>query len=65
MPYASTIQKTTGSWDSVFLIAAGANILAAVLAIAVLKPWRSRVVAGSSASPSSQVSGTPLPAPAE
>jgi len=45
IPYASSIQKTTGSWDGVFLIAAGANILAAILAIAVLKPWRQKVVA--------------------
>jgi OFA family oxalate/formate antiporter-like MFS transporter len=48
VPYASTIQKTTGSWDLVFIIAAGANILAAVLAIAVLKPWRARVIDRSS-----------------
>ena len=48
VPYASTIQKTTGSWDMVFIIAAGANILAAVLAIAVLKPWRARVIGRSS-----------------
>jgi MFS transporter, OFA family, oxalate/formate antiporter len=46
VPYASSIQKSTGSWDLVFIIAAGANILAAVLAIAVLKPWRARVIAG-------------------
>jgi hypothetical protein len=26
------------------MIAAGANVLAAVLALAVLKPWRARVV---------------------
>jgi MFS transporter, OFA family, oxalate/formate antiporter len=45
VPYASSIQKTTGSWDLVFLIAAGANILAAVLAIAALKPWRRKMVA--------------------
>jgi OFA family oxalate/formate antiporter-like MFS transporter len=45
VPYASSIQKTTGSWDLVFIIAAGANILAAVLAIVALKPWRRRVVA--------------------
>jgi hypothetical protein len=32
----------------VFIIAAGANILAAVLAIAVLKPWRARVIDRSS-----------------
>jgi MFS transporter, OFA family, oxalate/formate antiporter len=35
VPYASTIQKTTGSWDMVFIVAAGANIAAALLAIAV------------------------------
>jgi OFA family oxalate/formate antiporter-like MFS transporter len=46
VPYASSIQKSTGSWDMVFIIAAGANILAAVLAIGVLKPWRHRVIAG-------------------
>jgi OFA family oxalate/formate antiporter-like MFS transporter len=45
VPYASSIQKTTGSWDLVFIIAAGANILAALLAVLVLKPWRRRVVA--------------------
>lgn len=45
VPYASSIQKTTGSWDMVFLIAAGANILAALLAVAALKPWRHKVIA--------------------
>lgn len=44
VPYASAIQKTTGSWDMVFLVAAGCNILAAVLALVVLKPWRRIVV---------------------
>jgi OFA family oxalate/formate antiporter-like MFS transporter len=47
IPYANTIQKSTGSWDMVFIIAAAANILAAVLAIAVLKPWRRKVIAAS------------------
>src|SRR4030081_2792323 len=36
VPFTNQIQKVTGSWDIVFLIAAGANILAAVLALAVL-----------------------------
>lgn len=44
VPYTNAIQKATGSWDTVFLIAAAANLLAAVLAIAVLKPWRRRVI---------------------
>jgi MFS transporter, OFA family, oxalate/formate antiporter len=34
----------------VFMIAAGANILASLLAIAVLKPWRKTVVANAQAS---------------
>ena len=46
VPYASSIQKSTGNWDMVFLLAAGANILAAVLAVAVLKPWRHKAIAG-------------------
>jgi len=49
VPYSNSIQKTTGSWDLVFLIAAGANILAALLAIAALKPWRRRVLASANA----------------
>ncbi|PZQ17183.1 MAG: oxalate/formate MFS antiporter [Ancylobacter novellus] len=49
VPFASTLQTATGSWDSVFLIAAGANILASFLAIAVLKPWRRSVVANATA----------------
>ena len=44
VPYGNSMQKALGTWDVVFIIAAGANILAAVLAIAVLKPWRARVI---------------------
>jgi OFA family oxalate/formate antiporter-like MFS transporter len=44
VPYASSLQKASGNWDSVFLMAAGANIVAALLAMAVLKPWRQRVL---------------------
>jgi OFA family oxalate/formate antiporter-like MFS transporter len=45
VPYTNQIQKMTGSWDTVFIIAAAANILAAVLAIAVLKLWRVKMIA--------------------
>ncbi|RYY17143.1 MAG: oxalate/formate MFS antiporter, partial [Alphaproteobacteria bacterium] len=45
VPAANYLQQSSGSWDGVFLLAAGANILASILAIAVLKPWRKRVVA--------------------
>ena len=44
VPLANYVQQTSGRWDDVFIIAAGANILASLLAIAVLKPWRRAVV---------------------
>ena len=50
-PFTNRVQEATGSWDTVFLVAAGANILAAVLALFVLKPWRARVVRRSSEGP--------------
>src|ERR1700736_3517215 len=50
VPVANYMQQSSGSWDRVFLIAAGANILASLLAIAVLKPWRRMVVAKAQAS---------------
>ena len=47
VPVANYMQQSSGTWDNVFIVAAGANILASVLAIAVLKPWRKNVVAKS------------------
>jgi OFA family oxalate/formate antiporter-like MFS transporter len=44
-PYSNMLQQTTKSWDLVFIIAAGANILAALLALFVLKPWRAKIIA--------------------
>ena len=44
VPFANTLQEQTGSWDLVLIIAAGANIGASILAIAVLKPWRAGVM---------------------
>ncbi len=41
VPVAATIAKSSG-WDSVFMIAMGFNLLAAVLALVVLKPLRAR-----------------------
>jgi len=52
VPYSNQLQQVTGSWDAVFIIAAAANILAAVLALTVLKPWRARVIAGQAAATS-------------
>ncbi len=48
VPFASVLHHSTGSWDGVFLIAAGANIAAALLAVALLKRWRRSVVQRSS-----------------
>jgi OFA family oxalate/formate antiporter-like MFS transporter len=39
VPLANYLQEANGNWRLVFLIAAGANILASLLAIIVLKPW--------------------------
>jgi len=47
VPVANYMQQSSGTWDTVFIVAAGANILASLLAIAVLKPWRKTVVAKS------------------
>jgi OFA family oxalate/formate antiporter-like MFS transporter len=44
VPAANYLQQSSGNWDGVFMIAAIANIGASLLAIAVLKPWRRRVV---------------------
>jgi len=48
-PFTNRVQEMTGSWDNVLLVAAAANILAALLALAVLKSWRARVIARSQA----------------
>ena len=40
VPYGNELSKMTGSWHAVFVIAAAANIVAAILAILVLKPMR-------------------------
>jgi OFA family oxalate/formate antiporter-like MFS transporter len=49
VPIGNYMQQSFNSWDQVFLIAAAANILCSLLAIAVLKPWRRRVVAQATA----------------
>ena len=42
VPFANVPQGATGSWGVVFLIAAGADLLVAFLAVAVLRPMRAR-----------------------
>jgi OFA family oxalate/formate antiporter-like MFS transporter len=43
VPLSSYVVETTGGWREVFLIAAGMNALAALMAIALLKPMRARM----------------------
>jgi OFA family oxalate/formate antiporter-like MFS transporter len=45
VPLANVLTAWTGSWTAVFVVASLLNILAAVLAIGVLKPMRIRMVA--------------------
>ncbi|MCE4224575.1 oxalate/formate MFS antiporter [Methylobacterium sp. C25] len=40
VPFTSVLTTMTGSWHAVFLAAAGLNILAAIMALFVLKPMR-------------------------
>jgi OFA family oxalate/formate antiporter-like MFS transporter len=40
VPLANVLQVATGSWKVVFLVAAVLNIVAAVMALVVLKPMR-------------------------
>src|SRR5215475_2007383 len=45
VPLANVLTSATGSWHAVFYVAAILNIIAAVMALAVLKPMRIRTVA--------------------
>jgi OFA family oxalate/formate antiporter-like MFS transporter len=40
VPYANVLSSKTGSWHLVFMLAAGLNLIAAAMAILVLKPMR-------------------------
>ena len=40
MPYANVLTQWTGSWHAVFITASILNVIAAVLALFVLKPMR-------------------------
>jgi OFA family oxalate/formate antiporter-like MFS transporter len=43
VPFTSVITAATGNWHAVFYIAAGLNALAAIMALAVLKPMRTKM----------------------
>jgi OFA family oxalate/formate antiporter-like MFS transporter len=40
IPFSEPLVEATGSWQAVFGIAVGMNVVAAILAIAVLRPMR-------------------------
>jgi OFA family oxalate/formate antiporter-like MFS transporter len=45
VPLANVLTTATGSWHAVFIVAAALNLIAAVMALAVLKPMRVRFMA--------------------
>ncbi len=45
VPFSSLLTQATGNWHAVFIVAAILNIVAAVMALAVLKPMRMRLMA--------------------
>jgi OFA family oxalate/formate antiporter-like MFS transporter len=45
VPLANVLTNATGSWHAVFYVAAVLNIVAAVMALAMLKPMRKLVMA--------------------
>ena len=57
VPYANVLSAKTGSWHLVFMLAAGLNLVAAAMAILVLKPMR-----GSYTSRAEMASPAPKPA---
>ncbi len=45
VPLSSVLTAWTGDWHAVFVVAAALNVIAAVMALAVLKPMRIRTMA--------------------
>jgi OFA family oxalate/formate antiporter-like MFS transporter len=45
VPLANVLTVATGSWTAVFVVASALNIIAAVMALAVLRPMRIRAMA--------------------
>ena len=62
VPLANVLTTATGSWHAVFYVAAVLNIIAAVMAVAVLKPMRMRAMAQIEHRPVQEIAVTPKPA---
>ena len=45
VPLANVLTSATGSWHAVFYVAAILNIVAAIMALVVLKPMRVKIMA--------------------
>jgi MFS transporter, OFA family, oxalate/formate antiporter len=58
VPLANVLTNATGSWHAVFYVAAVLNIIAAVMALAVLKPMRVRAIAQTERRPAQGVAAT-------
>jgi len=48
VPLGNVLTTATGSWTAVFVVASALNIIAAILALAALRPMRMRVMANES-----------------
>jgi MFS transporter, OFA family, oxalate/formate antiporter len=44
VPLANVLTSATGSWHSVFLVSAALNVIAAIMALVVLKPMRTAFI---------------------
>jgi OFA family oxalate/formate antiporter-like MFS transporter len=51
VPFGNVLTTATGSWTAVFVVASGLNIMAAILALAALKPMRIRAIANEGVTP--------------
>lgn len=62
VPLANVLTNATGSWHAVFYVAAVLNIIAAVMALAVLKPMRIRTIAQTEHRPAREIATAAKPA---
>jgi MFS transporter, OFA family, oxalate/formate antiporter len=44
VPLANVLTAATGSWTAVFIVAAILNVIAAIMALLVLRPMRLRAI---------------------
>jgi OFA family oxalate/formate antiporter-like MFS transporter len=58
VPLANVLTNATGSWHAVFYVAAVLNVIAAVMALAVLKPMRVRAIAQTERRPAQGMTAT-------